>query len=125
LFENNFFIQVVTFVFILYAVFWFACWFIPTDSKHIRGGCSHNIPTLASQLLVRVNVPNVAQVPNWRSLVKTSLELQSCPLFQINTLDQNPLGLLPLVKCNNLKGGHDCSSKDVFTKLRQFETCAK
>jgi hypothetical protein len=36
----------------------------------------------------RVNVPNLAQVPNWRSLVKTSLELQSCPLFQINRLDQ-------------------------------------
>jgi hypothetical protein len=31
-----------------------------------------------------VNVPNLAQVPNWCSLVKTSLELQSCSLFQIN-----------------------------------------
>jgi hypothetical protein len=26
----------------------------------------------------------LAQIPNWRSLVKTSLTLQSCPLFQIN-----------------------------------------
>jgi hypothetical protein len=39
---------------------------------------------LAMSSTVRVNVPNLAQVLNWRSLVKTSLELQSCPLFQIN-----------------------------------------
>jgi hypothetical protein len=31
-----------------------------------------------------VNVHNLVQVADWRSLVKTSLELQSCPLFQIN-----------------------------------------
>jgi hypothetical protein len=30
----------------------------------------------------------LAQAANWRSLVKMSLELQSCPLFQINRLDQ-------------------------------------
>jgi hypothetical protein len=55
--------------------------------------------------VIRVNVPNLAQVPNWRSLVKTSLELQSCPLFQINRRPKNPLGLLPLVKSINLKEG--------------------
>jgi hypothetical protein len=32
----------------------------------------------------RVNVHNLAQAANWRSLVKMSLELQSCSLFQIN-----------------------------------------
>jgi hypothetical protein len=32
---------------------------------------------------IRINVHNLAQVANWRSLVKTSLELQLCPLFQI------------------------------------------
>jgi hypothetical protein len=83
-------------------------------------------------------VHNLAQVAHWQSLVKTSLELQSRPLFfsssaifvpfQINRLDQNSLGLLPLVKSINLKEGtliaeeerkrgHDCSSKDVFTTL--------
>jgi hypothetical protein len=51
----------------------------------------------------RVNVHNLAKAANWRSLVKTSLELQLCPLFQINRLDQNHLGLVPLVKSINLK----------------------
>jgi hypothetical protein len=53
----------------------------------------------------RVDVHNLAQVANWPSLVKTSLELQSCPLYQINRLEQNPIGLLPLVKSINLKEG--------------------
>jgi hypothetical protein len=39
------------------------------------------------QKTIRLNVPNLAQVVNWRSLIKMSLELQSCPLFQINRLD--------------------------------------
>jgi hypothetical protein len=50
-------------------------------------------------------VHNLEQAANWRSLVKTSLEQQSCPLSQINRLDQNPLGLLPLAKSINLKEG--------------------
>jgi hypothetical protein len=58
----------------------------------------------AKKKIVRVNAHNLAQAANWRSLVKTSLELQSCPLFQIN-IDQNPLGLLPLAKSINLKEG--------------------
>jgi hypothetical protein len=50
-------------------------------------------PVLVSNCAVvcrasRVIVPNLAQVPNCRTLVKTSLELQSCSLFQINRLDQ-------------------------------------
>jgi hypothetical protein len=48
--------------------------------------------------LVRVNVHTI-----WRSLVKTSLKLQSCPLFHINRQPKNPIGLLPLVKSFNLK----------------------
>jgi hypothetical protein len=48
-------------------------------------------------------VHSLAQAANWCCLVKTSLELQSRPLFQINRLDQNPLGRLPLVKSINLK----------------------
>jgi hypothetical protein len=55
--------------------------------------------------VIRVNVHNLAQAANMRRLVKTSLELQSCPLFQINRLRQNPLGLWPLVKSINLKEG--------------------
>jgi hypothetical protein len=38
----------------------------------------------------RVNVHNLAQAVNWRSLVKTSLELQSRPLFQINVVFGTP-----------------------------------
>jgi hypothetical protein len=38
----------------------------------------------------RVNVHNLVQAANWRSLVKTSLELQSCPLFQINRRPKIP-----------------------------------
>jgi hypothetical protein len=66
-------------------------------------------------------VHNLAQVANWRSLVKTSLELQSCILFQINRLDQRGFWSSLLI----WKRGHDCSSKDVFTRLRQFAACAK
>jgi hypothetical protein len=33
----------------------------------------------------RVNVHNLAQAANWRSLVKTSLELQSCHLISVCT----------------------------------------
>jgi hypothetical protein len=48
---------------------------------------------------IRSKCAQFGAAANWRSLVKkTSLELQSCPL-------QNPLGLLPLVKCINLKEG--------------------
>jgi hypothetical protein len=78
----------------------------------------------------RVNVHNLAQVANWRSLVKTFLELQTCPLFQINILDQNPLGLLPLVKSINLKEGTQLQLQRRFYQtapiynLRQFTTCA-
>jgi hypothetical protein len=53
---------------------------------------------------IGVNVHSLAQAANWRSLVKTSLELQSCSLFQIKRLDQN-LGLLPLAKSIYLKEG--------------------
>jgi hypothetical protein len=35
-------------------------------------------------------VHNLAQAANWRYLVKTSLELQSCPLFQINRRPKSP-----------------------------------
>jgi hypothetical protein len=56
-------------------------------------------------ILSRVDVLNLAQTANGRGLTKSSLELQLCPLFQINRLDQNPLGLLPLVKSINFKEG--------------------
>jgi hypothetical protein len=52
-----------------------------------------------------LNVHNLAQAANWRSLVKK--RLWSCnrvPSFKLIE-DQNPLGLLPLVKSNNLKEG--------------------
>jgi hypothetical protein len=38
----------------------------------------------------RVNVHNLTQDADWRSLVKTSLGLQSCPLFQINRRPKSP-----------------------------------
>jgi hypothetical protein len=70
--------------------------------------------------MYRVNVPNLAQVPNWRSLVKTSLELQSCPLFQISWRPKNLLGLLPWVKSMNLKEG-----TRLQLQRRFYQTCAK
>jgi hypothetical protein len=75
--------------------------------------------SITQSVICRVNVPNLAQVSNWHSLVKTSLELQSWPLFQINRRPKNLLGLLPL-SLLIWKRGLDCSSKDVFTRLRQF-----
>jgi hypothetical protein len=56
--------------------------------------CKHHVflssdPRQTNTLFcLRVNVHNLTQVANWRGLIKTSLELQSCPLFQINRLDQ-------------------------------------
>jgi hypothetical protein len=69
----------------------------------------------------RVNVPNLAKFPNWRSLVKTSLELQLCPLFQINR-PKNPLGLLPLIKSFNFKEG---TRWQLPRHFYQIGTCAK
>jgi hypothetical protein len=53
--------------------------------------CSFSAPFFTC----RVNVHNLAQAANWRSVVKTSLELQTCPLF---------LKLLYLTKGNRPRG---------------------
>jgi hypothetical protein len=92
------------------------CYYLPflASSFHV---------IISRYLNARVNVHNLAQVANWRSLVKTSLEMQSSPLFQINRLDQNPLGLLPLVKSINLKVGTQLQLPDC-ANLQPAPNCA-
>jgi hypothetical protein len=45
---------------------------------HLR---HHPRSSAACLTIIRVNVHNLAQVANWRSLVKKTWELQSYPLF--------------------------------------------
>jgi hypothetical protein len=73
----------------------------------------------------RVNVPNLTQVPNWHSLIKTSLELQLCPLFQINRQTKNPLGLWPSVKSITLKEETRLQLQGRFYQTAPICTCAK
>jgi hypothetical protein len=72
----------------------------------------------------RVNVHNLAQVTNWRSLVKRLWSCNRVPCFKLIDLTKGnkPRGFWSSII---LKRGHDCSSEDVFTRLRQFVTCAK
>jgi hypothetical protein len=74
---------------------------------------------------IRVNVHNLAQTANWRSLVKTSFELQSCLSFKLIDLTKGYRSRGFWSSLLIWKRGDDCSSKDVFTRLRQFAACAK
>jgi hypothetical protein len=73
----------------------------------------------------RENVHHLAQAANWCSLVKTSLDLQSCPLFQIYRRPKYPRSVYFWSSLLIWKRGHDCSSNNVFIRLCQFATCAK
>jgi hypothetical protein len=90
----------------------------PTVHSLLQISLSHSppFPTLPCHMgSTRVNWDNLMQGANWCSLVKTSLV--------DSTKGQRHRGFW-----SNLliwKGGHDCSSKEVFTRLHQCAPCVK
>jgi hypothetical protein len=66
----------------------------------------------------RVDVGNLAQCTNWRTLF--------CNLFTTSSKITSPhLNYWPRSEYNNLKGGCDCGFGEVKNRVRQFVHCAK